>query len=874
MTDVRISLRHVDDLTPDPLNARTHSPAQIEQLAGAIEEFGWTAPILADDLIRAGHGRRMAAQAIYARGGTIYLAPGQAGGGAALPPGMVPVIDCTGWTAEQRQAYSLADNQLALQAGWNTEILLGQIEELKAADFNLDIVGFDQAALDALVESGTEVDGAPAGKKSGGGSLAGEFLIPPFTVMNAREGWWMDRKRAWLSLGIKSEVGRGENLIGRSLHEQVALALSGKKGSGGTGASYDAAKKYIDERRARGMPDPDILREAQGGKPNDKARTFGQDIMRGEHKVGQRPADLPPGESRNHKGALTYGVTMQAYGQNAKKKGLGGVTMDALSSHPRYYEQKTAAEAKVGRKLTPEEFERDHWVLPDSELSSGTSIFDPVLCELSYRWFSPPGGRILDPFAGGSVRGIVAAALGRNYVGIDLRPEQIEANREQWPAVRDQLGSPPPAHDGPEVPPIRIDEIEGIRVVRDDQVLGGTKRRVLDRVVAGIEAEELVYATPAYGFAQIALAGACRAAGKRATIFVAERAERHPRTIAAAALGADVIEVKAGRLNVIQSRARKHCEATGAYQVPFGMDDDLFVAVMAEIIAEETPGPAPGEVWCVAGSGVLTRALQRAFPDAVHHAVQIGRDPNVGNAKLWKAPEAFEEDATDPPPFPSCSNYDAKAWRFIREHATPGALFWNLGADIEPAAAHDLGEPTWHVGDSKELLSARHEPEDDIIGEGYDMIFSCPPYGDLEVYSDDPKDISTLEMSEFDNAYRSIIERAVARLADNRFAVFVVGDYRDKRGIYANFVSKTIAAFEAAGAALYNEAILITSVGSLPIRTAKQFRSTRKLGKTHQNVLVFIKGNPRQAVEALGAVDVGAGMDRLLEEWAGQPAED
>lgn len=63
--------------------------------------------------------------------------------------------------------------------------------------------------------------------------------------------------------------------------------------------------------------------------------------------------------------------------------------------------------------------------------SSGTSIFDPVLCELAYRWFSPVGGLILDPFAGGSVRGIVAAKLEREYVGIDLRPEQVAANREQ-----------------------------------------------------------------------------------------------------------------------------------------------------------------------------------------------------------------------------------------------------------------------------------------------------------------------------------------------------------------------------------------------------------------------------------------------------------
>jgi hypothetical protein len=819
MTDApKVLLRNLDDLTPDPRNARTHSEAQVDQIAQSIGRFGWTNPVLADDLIRAGHGRTMAARAIYADGGTIYLAPGKERGGKAIPAGTVPVIDCTGWTEEERKAYALADNQLALQAGWDTEILMAQLDELSTAEFNIAEIGFDMEAIDALGmgEIGTATE-APAGKKAGGGSLAAEFMIPPFTVLNAREGWWMDRKRAWLSLGIKSEVGRGENLLRMS----------------------DTMLEPDPEKRA--------AMQAAREDAKGKARTFGQDLMRGEG---------------------TNVVT-------GKKKGLGGVTMDALSSHPRYYEQKTAAEAKVGRKLTPEEFERDHWVLPDSELSSGTSIFDPVLCELAYRWFSPVGGRVLDPFAGGSVRGIVCAALGRRYVGVDLRAEQIEANRAQWPAVADKLGTPAP-RAAEEVPALaeamhayqRPDgDHRTIRVVRDDRVLGGTKRRALDRIVAGIDAEELVYATPAYGFAQIALAGACRAAGKRATIFVAARSERHPRTQLAADLGANVIEVKAGRLNVIQSRARKHCEATGAYLVPFGMDDEIFVDAMAQEIAA-LPGEAPTEVWCVAGSGTLTRALQRAFPDAEHHAVQIGRDPDVGNAKLWKAPEAFEEDATDPPPFPSCSNYDAKAWRFIRENASPGALFWNLGADSDPAPAFDAIEPEWHVGDSNKVLA------DDAIGGDFDFVFSCPPYGDLEVYSDDPDDISTLEQSAFDAIYADIIAKAVARLADNRFACFVVGDYRDKRGIYANFVSKTIAAFEAAGAPLYNEAILITSVGSLPIRTAKQFRSTRKLGKTHQNILVFVKGNPRLAVEALGPVDVDAGLARFLDDEAsGQPEE-
>ena len=165
------------------------------------------------------------------------------------------------------------------------------------------------------------------------------------------------------------------------------------------------------------------------------------------------------------------------------------------------------------------------------------------------------------------------------------------------------------------------------------------------------------------------------------------------------------------------------------------------------------------------------------------------------------------------------------------------------------------------------MLSAAAEP--DQIGEGFDMIFSCPPYGDLEIYSDDPADISNMESKEFNVAYARIIRRAVDRLADNRFACFVVGDYRDKRGIYRNFVSRTIEAFQHAGAMLYNEAILVTAAGSLPIRAAKQFRTTRKLGKTHQNILIFVKGDPRKATEACGPVDVSGALADIEPEDEG-----
>ena len=234
--------------------------------------------------------------------------------------------------------------------------------------------------------------------------------------------------------------------------------------------------------------------------------------------------------------------------------------------------------------------------------STGTSIFDPVICEIAYRWFCPPGGAVLDPFAGGSVRGIVASKLGRPYTGIDLRAEQIDANRAQ--------------------------------------------------------------------------------------------------------------------------------------------------------------------------------------------AEQICGEPM----------------------------------------------------------------PRWVCGDSREVMPALAQQG---VAPQFDFVFSCPPYADLEVYSDDPRDLSTLDYDEFRAAYTNIIAGACALLKSDRFACFVVGDVRDPRGFYRNFPGHTIAAFEAAGLRLYNEAILVTAVGSLPIRAGKQFAATRKLGKTHQNCLVFVKGDARKATEAMGEVEFG-----------------
>ena len=91
----------------------------------------------------------------------------------------------------------------------------------------------------------------------------------------------------------------------------------------------------------------------------------------------------------------------------------GGVLMPShTSGDPSFYSKKRAKEAELGRELSTEDFLADHYAASEAATASGTSIFDPVLCEIAYRWFCPPDGMVLDPFAGGSVRGIVASRLG------------------------------------------------------------------------------------------------------------------------------------------------------------------------------------------------------------------------------------------------------------------------------------------------------------------------------------------------------------------------------------------------------------------------------------------------------------------------------
>lgn len=186
-----------------------------------------------------------------------------------------------------------------------------------------------------------------------------------------------------------------------------------------------------------------------------------------------------------------------------------------------------------------------------------------------------------------------------------------------------------------------------------------------------------------------------------------------------------------------------------------------------------------------------------------------------------------------------------------------GRRYWGCDLRAEQIAANKAqlsamqlaAPPHWVCGDSMETLSEAPEA---------DFVFSCPPYGDLEEYSNDPRDLSSMEWHAFVAAYKRIILRSVGRMKPNTFACFVVGDFRDAKGFYRNFVSTTIDAFEQCGARLYNEAVLATPIGTAALRVTKQFNSGRKLVKTHQNVLVFCKGDWRKATEKCNDSSGGA----------------
>jgi len=268
---------NINDLKPYDKNAKKHDEKQIKQVAESIKRFGFVQPLVIDkeNTIIIGHCRYEASKIL----GIEEVKIGQ--GFAKKGENFIPAILIEDLTEQEIKALRLADNKLN-ESGWNMDLV---VEELKGFDADLvDLTGFDDDILnnnkydDELRET-----------------LVERFLIPPFSIFDTKQGYWQDRKRAWLKYMGDSGEGRSDDLLGKGLKQ---LAQRGKQGNN-----------------------------------------------------------------------YTNGISL-----------------------------------------------------------TGTSVFDPVLCEIVYSWFAPENSNILDCFAGGFARGIVAGAKKHKYYGVDLSQKQIDVN--------------------------------------------------------------------------------------------------------------------------------------------------------------------------------------------------------------------------------------------------------------------------------------------------------------------------------------------------------------------------------------------------------------------------------------------------------------
>jgi len=257
--------------------------------------------------------------------------------------------------------------------------------------------------------------------------LADKLLAPCFTVLDTRAGYWQKRRRDWLSLGIRGETIAesgssfgGTGTEGRHPDDLFRHGVNAGKDYGFAGGSGNSAQPTGAYRRAGGEQVGKVFKEEPEGNLKDgSAGLSNQQQRRSAFNQPSIDTNRPEGEDV---GGRAQGLIYQH---------------DAPGSDPGFYTKKTALEKQLGRELTTEEFKRDYYRREEQDfgesqsVQTGTSVFDPMLCEIAYRWFSNEDHHVVDPFAGGAVRGVVAGALRRRYSGIELRPEQLRDNREQ-----------------------------------------------------------------------------------------------------------------------------------------------------------------------------------------------------------------------------------------------------------------------------------------------------------------------------------------------------------------------------------------------------------------------------------------------------------
>lgn len=380
----KVERRPVADLIPYARNARTHSDAQVAQIASSIKEWGWTTPILVDETggIIAGHGRVMAARKLGLK--------------------EIPVMVAEGWSEGQKKAYVLADNQLALNAGWDNDLLKVEIADLDAEGFDLDLIGFDEKFLANLMadpnEGLTDPDETP------------EPPADPVSVLG--DVWVMGNHR--IVCGSSTEV------------ESVDKALNGVKPhlmvtDPPYGVEYDP-----EWRERAGLNGP---KAAKGKVLNDD-------------KADWRDAwALFPGDVAYvwHAGlyAGTVGDSLIACDFQLRSQIIWAKSVMVMSRgdyhwqhEPCWYAVRKGKTGKYdgGRKQTT------LWKIDKPQKSeTGHGTQKPVECmKRPIENNSSPGQAIYEPFSGSGTTIIACEMTGRSCHAIELNPAYVDVAVKRW----------------------------------------------------------------------------------------------------------------------------------------------------------------------------------------------------------------------------------------------------------------------------------------------------------------------------------------------------------------------------------------------------------------------------------------------------------
>jgi hypothetical protein len=240
------------------------------------------------------------------------------------------------------------------------------------------------------------------------------------------------------------------------------------------------------------------------------------------------------------------------------------------------------------------------------------------------------------------------------------------------------------------LPPAKIIEHEGIHVVRDDLISGGTKRRIAEKLLSESPASEFAYPSTAYGAAMIALAHAAKSVNKKLHIFLAERKKTTPFIDELLAVGGDINihYVKGGFYSIVKSETSKFCKTNNIELIPCGFDFPRAIQLLSDEASKIKEAHGFFDIAVsVCSSGTLQRAMQLANLAKRYYAVGTGmKNPNHGFSTLIKHYEIqkFEQDSKILPPFPTVRNYDGKGWQYALElkakYPDEKILFWNVSA--------------------------------------------------------------------------------------------------------------------------------------------------------------------------------------------------